>query len=408
MAYIWNIFKKRNYPTFQELFDAQVKADADNPGSRDVRQLMSALMQLEAVNERVSGNITTRKTAVKSFDWKITAYDKGNKQQVEQAKIAEMRLEKAINAIFEHRIQAAMYGVFALQWDWSYLFSDGKKMPTLLKRFEPVEIEKYSDSEVAFFDAASPTLKRNFILSVNEPQNEYIMEINSDFRRGGVLRRIIQTGGILLNDNLKEWSNFNKKLKGIVQATYQRGATDDEITSAESAVKSVVSNNYTMSSDAVSFMFHSMTDAKGSTSFETLIAEMKTAISIAILGQANTTELPTSGGSRAALQVLAKMSADIFLSDKYATEMLVNILVAQDYRVNFESTANFAPWKFEITIPDEVDMTERADFIETLKINAIPTNSDDVYSILQLQKPENTPDIMFEKADEPEPQQFGF
>ncbi|HAT75544.1 MAG TPA: hypothetical protein DCS19_01565 [Flavobacterium sp.] len=406
MAYIWNIFKTRNYPTFPELFAAQVKADNEKAENRDVRQLMSALMQLEVVNERVSGNITTRKTAVKSFDWKITADDKSNTQHAEQCRIAERRLERAINSIFDFRIQAAMYGVFALQWDWSNLYSDGKKMPSLFKRFDPTEIEKYSDFEVAFLDASSSTLKRDFVLSVNDLQNNYILEINSDFRRGGVLRRIIQTGGILLNDNLKEWSNFNKKLKGIVQATYQRGATDDEITSAESAVQSVVSNNYTMSSDAISFMFHSMTDAKGSTSFETLVAKMETAISIAILGQANTTELPTSGGSRAALQVLAKMSSDIFLSDKYATELLVNQLIAQDYRVNFDSSAVYAPWHFEITIPEDVDMTERADFIETLKTNAIPTTSDDVYSILRLNKPDNTPDILFEKAEEPAGQQF--
>ena len=73
-------------------------------------------------------------------------------------------------------------------------------------------------------------------------------------------------------------------------------------------------------------------------------------IAIAVLGQANTSELPNHGGSRAALEVLRLISKDIFYSDMVRVESIINRFLLIGYRLNYDKTAVKTPFNFRFDI----------------------------------------------------------
>jgi phage gp29-like protein len=385
---------KKLLPSLPQWQAIRAKADQSEEAYRDVRPMMSVLMRLRTADMRLSGHILTRTTAVTAFGWTIKPDDP---KDAEDAKAAGLRLESVIREITELHMQSVLYDVLLIELVWSHDPSIDKWLPTVIKRYKPIELEKIDDNTVAVL-ADGPTLKRALRLSTVDNNDGYIIDISRDDHRGSLLRTICH-GIIMKNDNWLEWSNFNKKLKGILQALWSADATDEEITAAKNALRTATTDNFVATSDAIKFIMNSITSPGGGTSFKEMIDSVQADVAIAILGQANTAELPTSGGSRAALQILNLIRADIHYADILRVERIVNNqLLAADYRLNYKNTAVRAPWKFEISIPEEINLETRARVVQDNFNAGIKMVAQEAYDYMGMTKPQSVGDELVRDA----------
>lgn len=386
--YVWSPLKKDLLPGFARLNDAFKKADKEDREQRDVRPLKSAEIRLESINEKIKGHILTRRTAITSFGWNITAKDQGDKQK---AIDASNRCEQVIKALLNWKVQTPLYDSMCveLSWDTNQIYGT---TPRIVRRCYPVELEKEDDLHLNVL-GDNLQVERIHELDLQDFNTEFIAEVDDSYERGGILRTLIRWA-VMRDDMILEWGNFNKKLKGIIQAIVESDGDEDKKAATEQLINTI-KNNFTVSGAGLEFQYHSLTEAGSQDSFNGLIQFFNTAASLAILGQANTTELPKQGGSRAALQVMKMISADIHYADIIASETLVNRLLKYDYFWNYGKEVSELPWEFKINLPEEIDLVERADFIAQLKQSGIAVKSDEVYSFLNLTKPENVQDILF-------------
>ena len=101
-----------------------------------------------------------------------------------------------------------------------------------------------------------------------------------------------------------------------------------------------------------------LADTNAAASFDLHKKALESDISIAILGQANTTELPANGGSRAALQVLNLIRQDILFSDIINIQTAIQRLLTIDSYLN-KQTMNI-DYKFDFIYDDVIDTESNA------------------------------------------------
>lgn len=365
--YVYPQIKRNLLPTQKQLERIQELADDDNAISRDVRPLMSVLMRLRRADPRLRGHILTRKTAVSSFSWNIVPVNPTPTQsEIAQAERAKLRCTPLIREVIQHRLQASLYDVMVIETAIDRLTPLGA-VQTPIRRFRPVQLEKTTDYEVSILSQEfAKKVELVLPVAIGSPKDErasYIIAISDDDERGGLLRSIA-LHEVMLWDMVKEWANFNKKLKGIIQAIYMDGALPEEIASAIESTRQLAQNNYSATSDLIEFKFNQMTQSGAGLSFKDMIETLKSDITLTLLGQANTAELPKNGGSRAALQVLNLIRSDIMFDDMTLTENCINTQVLlNDARLNYNANFAEAPYKFEFSMPDSIDPETRSRII---------------------------------------------
>jgi phage gp29-like protein len=129
-----------------------------------------------------------------------------------------------------------------------------------------------------------------------------------------------------------------------------------------------------------------MVEAGASGAYQILMNELNNAIAIAILGQANTSQLPNGGGSRAALQVLNLIRTDILYYDMLRTKDLVNELIEKDFKINNNSSYS-APYEFEWIYDDKSDIDTYSNVFEVLGRLGVPVDKNEFYNKLALTIP---------------------
>jgi phage gp29-like protein len=191
------------------------------------------------------------------------------------------------------------------------------------------------------------------------------------------------------NEMILEWANYNKKIKGLIQAK----APDHEKKDASNALDSFMNNTYAVTSKDVEFLVNNLADMKGLSSFKEFIAKLEEDTAIAILGQANTNQLPNNG-SYSALNILNMIRNDIAFSDMQRAKSLVNeSLLLFDYRMNIDSSANSHPYEFDFVFDEAEDVETNARVLEIAIRNGIPLSQDTVYNKLNIKAPE-TNDVL--------------
>jgi hypothetical protein len=267
--------------------------------------------------------------------------------------------------------------------DW--VLEGNSSIPKIVKIFSPAEIERYEGDVIAFRNGDKKTLA-----PLNDPF--YLSEHDGDPARGGVMRSV-GISEIIRYDMLLEWANFNKKQKGIIQGV-DRGGDDQERSAAETALQTAMKNNYLLTSDLIDFKFHQITNSAAGSSFKEMIEALNNSIAIAILGQANTTELPKGGGSRAALQVQQMISADIMYSDVIATQNLINEqLLRWDFIQNFDKTGTKpVPWEFKVKLAEAEDLEITATVLD-IASRFLNLNPEEAYQKLNLTPPDSGPSL---------------
>lgn len=189
---------------------------------------------------------------------------------------------------------------------------------------------------------------------------------------------------ILRRDAIFEWGNYLRKLKGLIQGI-DKGADDEERQVAANALRTAIENNYLLTSDMIDFKFHNIASTAGS-SFKDFLEFINSAISVAVLGQANTTELPSKAGSRAALSVQKLITDDIMFSDVATLEKTVNSqLLAFDHIMHYGTpTPNY---RFKVILDETEDFEKNAIIIREAISAGIPLKKSEVYEKLGLTVP---------------------
>ena len=373
--YLWSKLKDATYPEVEDIRKAMQKADKEKESERDIRNLMSLLMRMVETSPRLRGHMLTRRTAVTSYDWNIVAENPADQEKADEVRA---RLQKTINAVLNRHTQTPAFGAMAIELEPVQF--DGKWQLTIKRRFHPTEIERTGEDldRVAVLEATG----RKITSRTYPDQNPdlWIWEVDEDtVTQGGILRSLAFHEK-LRHITVQEWANYNQKVKGMILAKYAEHASDDDIKIAKSATQGVVKHQYGVTSNAIEYDFQQTVSYIGAQSFKDYKAALEADESIAMLGQANTTELPSKGGSRAALQVLQLIRADIHYSDIVRIEqILMPQLLLADYRLNAERNAIAVPWAFKLKMAEDRDAEKEIRTVaEALQAN-VPLKQSEVY-----------------------------
>jgi len=370
MSYYYAPLKNKLYPTVTEAKNAVTKADYE-PQFRDIRDLMFILHRISIANPKLSGYILTRRTAVTSYDWRINNDDDLT---------VTNRLKSLINKVLHYQINTPLFGSSLIELE--YLSTESGNVPKIKKVFKPFEIEKNDEESVNILQDNGTSFKR---ILIDKDNMNYLFSVDETDWYGGNLRSVLYNE-IMRNEMILEWANYNKKIKGLIQAK----APDHEKKDASNALDSFMNNTYAVTSKDVEFLVNNLADMKGLSSFKEFIAKLEEDTAIAILGQANTNQLPNNG-SYSALNILNMIRNDIAFSDMQRAKSLVNeSLLLFDYRMNIDSSANSHPYEFDFVFDEAEDVETNARVLEIAIRNGIPLSQDTVYNKLNIKAPETT------------------
>jgi len=369
------------YPKLSDYYSAVKSLDADEPKSWSLRRAMDYMQRPLKYNLRLMGHYTTRVAAVAAWDWTLT----GEINDDLKARIIR-RIAPAVKVLIENNPRAYLFGSLAYRLDLSNVLESGTVIiPKMLDR----RSYAVQNEELHLWNAKGSYQKSTAVVLADQ---DNILVDNVSWMSPGAVMRGIAAVEILRHDMILENANFLRKLKGILQII-NKGGGEDNVNAAKSAAATAIMNNYLITDDLIEFKLNDIA-GKGDGAFEKFIDWANKEMAIAMLGQANTSELPDGGGSRAALTVLSKLSQDIFWHDISRVTQIANQLVQKDYELNVSDSGDPAPWKFQITIPDDADIESNASALETLKRANIPVKKDEAYTMLGLTKPDPTDDLL--------------
>lgn len=395
---MWQPKSGRGFPTFEEL----VRELRRSIGERgDARALIGIAQWIIGVTPRLRGIINRRKMALTSFDWDIVPHDKAD---AERAEMAKKRLLAVIRQVVQGHVQVPLYGAYLAELDWK----TNPEKPKIVKVWNPAELkangEDSTEMEIYEKEGGKWTLRK--WANDNEAQNglypRFLHQTDGDLFRGGLMRGI----GVyecLGNEARIEWANFNNQLKGIVHVTYDQdkvtydadGNENSGLEPTKEALTNARRNGWVATDNAIEMKLQNLVSANGNTSFKEFIEECKSSSAISIVGEANTTELPSGGGSRAALQVQSMISKDIMWDDMSRVESLINEQLLQiDWAIN-GSTSTDCPYQFKFIWEGEEDRLTNARIIVDAKDAGLPLKRSEVYNKIGFTVPDDDDDVLF-------------
>ncbi len=377
--YVYGSLRKNLYPTLTEIKTAQQLADDEDPRSRDQRPLHSILARISTASPRLSGLILTRKTALTSFDFVIRS---NNPDRAEKIK---SRLQRIYQDICAAVIDARLFGVAAVGLSWEVSKELSSVAPVISKRYHITELERTADGDISLLEYQNNNNRFKRLPAENSGKLIVISDIST--MPGGILRSLLYHE-YLRNETIKEWSNFNRKLKGLIQAKADDGQKPD----AAAALKNFILNNYAVTDKDVEFVLNDLTSSKSLESFPAFLDYLNKEINIAILGQANMTELPNNSGSRAALQILNLIRSDILFSDMQLAKQVFNQIVKYDYQMNVSKNSD-PDASFEFVFDDNSDLETTARIIELAVDSGIPLIKSEVYERIGFTPPADDDEI---------------
>ena len=324
-----------------------------------------ALLQKICKVPRVAGILNTRRTAVTAYNWNLIT----DLPEVDMSDHMA-RLRKPIEQIIRHHTDRLFGGVlFGLEWN----DIAANKYPTpKLKHYELTDFEKIDTA--TFYTYADDNTKTKH--DVENDADTWVYYSDGNNEQGGVIDSIADQI-IYLHEIVEKWDSLNNRLQGVIigeidgEKLYRSGAqigmdadgfqklSDD----LQSALENIGSDsvNVLKTLSGIDVKLSSLVEAQTATAYNLYKNALETDIAVAILGQANTTELPANGGSRAALQVLNSIRQDILFNDVNTITEIVNNFLAVDWK---KSTNSYdLPYRFEFDIDDFEDYEENAQIL---------------------------------------------
>lgn len=368
----------RIYPKLDEYFKIENTLDNPKPEQRAIKQFFDIVKKpLKSRNSRIAGHFITRTTALSSFDWNII----GDFETIEKVIIRNKNL---INKLISLHCYTSFFGASLYQLD--LVNNDYGTQLKIIKRFDNIEFD-FDDYQIHFYD-----LNGKYIRSEAIEENVFLLLDKITYLDRGGLMRSIMPIEIIRFDMILENANYLRKLKGILQIV-DKGTTPETQANAEYAAKNAINHNYVITDDLLEFKLNQITAASGN-SFKEFIDSLNNEIAVAILGQANTSELPNYGGSRAALQILRLVSSDIMYSDMIRIENLINKVLELDFKLNYGN--GIVPYKFNFIIAQEQDIEKNASALQIAN-QFLDLKKDEAYKMLGLTPPSSGDEIIAAK-----------
>lgn len=365
-------------------------ARAEQQTNPDARPILALAQRAIRVNMKLLGLANLRGVFLHAFNYRAVATDPN---QQEQADAALLRLRPAITAIIESNANTAINGVSVHQ-----ITEDRTQSEVVLsveRTLEAHEAQVRSRNEVQIL-ADEQQLK--VIETINKRSPEYRLQRNYLIDNAiGILwqgaAESIMRLEMIRYHNIIDWADLNRLLKGLIHVKNSAAGEEDE-QAAVDAAQNAAEGRFVQTSDLISIEGLKIAEGAGGVSMEKLANYCDAAASILMIGNANTSEVKPGSGSRAALQVLAQLGADVVFSDQTRIKSVVDDLLRMDYQANFDPNATRAPWHMEYNDFENNDNETNMIVIERALASGIPLKSDEVYASIGFTKPENTPDIL--------------
>lgn len=384
MEYIYPYTIEKQMPELSDIIDCLKKADAKIKQYRDVRPLMAVLSRLESVDTRLASHINKRKIALLATKWDIVPLDD---KFVDAAEMVKRRLRRVIHDLRKRHHEYALFGKFlaAIKWElknWDGVDHGEYWTPTAVNipsQWDFEAVDEYPKNCGIYTHDPGPIVRNKIADSVEQ---SFVSNVVRSQHPGGILRAIIFHEW-LLNQDIQDWRNFNRRVKGLVVATFDNSKPSDATAeeAAEKAVRQIGAVNYAAVPDSIKFDFLKVVDSVGQTTYKAFKDSLQTDIAIAIRGTANTSELPAHGGSRAAVETLTDIEEDIAFSDREQFAELVNEqLIPQDYARNYSESADIPeiPFEFQWLIKDAEDAEANVRTMQILLDSGVPLYRDEI------------------------------
>jgi len=348
-------------------------AESPYPELCDQRPLMYILQRLIGSSPRLAGLILTRQTALTSFDWTFTNMSPSDLDKTKP------QFDQLIPLILKLIIDSKLFGISAISLRWKLI--DGFFYPIFDKYYPPTMLENSVDGVTSLIN----TLPDMSLIRkpLNLDQNVLLDASTSTINPGGILRTVL-LHEYLRDRTLQEWHESNRRIKGLIQAK----SPNEQKNQTSEALKSLLTSHFAVTSDSVDLSLKELVSGTAIESFPQFLDVLKTEVAIAILGQANTVELPANGGSRAGLQILNLIRHDILFSDmQSASDVINNQLLLYFYRLNYDKNASYCPFKFQFVFDEIVNIEMNIRTLEFARNINLPISLDDIYRKLVLPKP---------------------
>lgn len=356
--YTYPPLQAKLYPSIEDVNNAVLLA-SNSFEKRDVRPLQACSMRVANASVRLAGDINTRLTAILSYDWNIFSASGDDTSEIYSLN------KKIINTIIKSYIKCPLFGVFAISYDWEYNKEVNRFLPANINVYKPYELD-YND----FGDVFVCKQKDDALIKSKLSENSVYMVYNTDWI-GGIMRSVLYLE-VLKNITVQEWHVYNRKVKGLIQG--KSDGTDKS--QLVSALRNFVNNNIAITDKDVEIVLNELAGSNYNSYIE-FINFIKNEVSVAILGQANISELPSNGGSRAALQVLQQIKQDIVYSDLRSIKDAVNQYLEQYISINYGVTKNNFFFDFVYDTNDDLETNARV--IEILLRAGLPLDKTEVY-----------------------------
>ncbi len=364
---------KNRYPTLGELEKARKQAKVSAIiETRSGRELMAGLKKL-AKYPRVAGILNRRKVAV-------TAYKSQLLSDIEKdVSEHEIRLRPYFEQIMEYHTDCLFGSMLFKKEDGKNRI--GSYADIKLKHIELTDYDKIDDNRFFLYNEDGTKTEIN----ANE-SNEYIYITDNDIDLGGVMDSIADNI-VRLSELMGKWDKLNNRMLGVIMGTTQatelhKAATllgndtqkiQSDLTTTLSNIGKTDADNVLQTLSGIEIKLASLVESSAANSYELYKQTIESDIAIALLGQANTTELPSSGGSYAALKVLNAVTQDLLFADINRITKAVNRFLQIEYKASFGND-KICPYRFNLIIDDFEDTEANARALQYIVSSGIPLN----------------------------------
>lgn len=383
-AYQYTAANGRTLPEMPEIIQLIERSENPDVRQRDPRPVQYLANRAINRNPRLRGFIRVRRTALSAFSWDITPHDPADEDRADEA---ARRNAATIAQIIATHVRTPLYGGRIIQLSPT-MGEDGWTMEWA--GLNHITSAEFSRSRVRIFDD-SLTLKtiETIYNTTNDPAYNRIIETDAE-DEGNATTSILIYEALRLKA-LSDWSNLSRLLKGLIHVT-DGGSTDEESAEAEKAARNALAGGFVKTSDLIQFNFGKIADAAGGKSIGEFVEYLEKSLAIQLLGQANTTEMPRNGGSRAGLQVMQSVSADIMWDDMQRVERSINRLLELDWRYNYGSAT--PPYQFKFSEHEHSNPEVNAIMVREALNTALQFKTAEIYDKLGFTPPEGAPDII--------------
>ena len=296
------------------------------------------------VDATVGSAVKRRKSAIKELDWRIVEETPSREGEILHDYFNRIDLNQLLNELLD----ACLYGYSPLEMMWAV--QDGLYLPEKIIGKPPEWFVFDDENQLRFRTKEEPTKGEAL------PPNKFLLAVqngsyNNPYGMGDLA--LCFWPAIFKRGGLKYWFEFAEKYGAPwVVGKHKRSDTDQQIEVLLDALELLMGNSVGAIPDdsSVEIMTTGGSSSKSGEAYENLLRYCRSEISIALLGQNQTTESDTNHASATAgLEVANSLRND---DAKMVMGVINTQLIPAIYELNFNSPVQV---KFELYEQESID-----------------------------------------------------